>query len=262
VQKMTFVEHLADLRKRLIYVLLTFAAMFAASLGFISRIYRYLTGPVEREGLKLMVISPGEVIAVYFLISVLVAVGLTLPFALYHVWRFVAPGLTPIERRYTLRLLPVALVMFVLGVAFAWFLIFPTIFHFLIRLSETNFNVQLRAEAYFGFITDICLPFGFIFELPIVVVFLTRIGVIGPGFLRRIRRYAYFVCAVVGVLISPPELVSHLSVVLPMIALYEVSILLSALVRRRQQARQEMAATAGKNGAEGAERRAEMHSKT
>ncbi len=237
MQKMTFVEHLADLRKRLIYILITLAVMFAASLTFISYIYRYLTRPVAREGLRLMVISPGEVIAVYFLISILVAVGLTLPFALYHVWRFVSPGLTPTERRYTLRLLPTALLMFVLGVLFAWFLIFPTIFHFLIHLSKVNFNVQLRAEAYFGFITDICLPFGFIFELPIVVVFLTRIGLVRPAFLRRIRRYAYFVCAVLGVLISPPELVSHLSVVLPMIALYEVSIGLSALVQRRQEHR-------------------------
>ncbi len=237
MQKMTFVEHLADLRRRLIYILVTLAVMFAASLIFISYIYRYLTRPVAEAGLRLMVISPGEVITVYFLISILVAVGLTLPFALYHIWRFVAPGLTPTERRYTLRLLPAALIMFVLGVLFAWFLIFPTIFHFLIHLSEANFNVQLRAQAYFGFVTDICLPFGFIFELPIVVVFLTRIGVISPRFLRRIRRYAYFVCSVIGVLISPPELVSHLSVVLPMIALYEASILLSRLVERRKARR-------------------------
>ncbi|MCL6594481.1 MAG: twin-arginine translocase subunit TatC, partial [Alicyclobacillus sp.] len=169
--------------------------------------------------------------------------GLTLPFALYQLWRFVAPGLTPVEQRYALRLLPAAAVMFVLGVLFAWFVIFPTLLHFLLHLAAANFQVMLRAGSYFGFLANVCLPFGFIFELPLAVVFLTRIGLINPRWLRRNRRYAYLVSVVLGVLISPPELISHLSVVLPMIGLYELSIGLSLLVQRRQQQAAQAAAS-------------------
>jgi sec-independent protein translocase protein TatC len=232
--KMTFVEHLADLRRRIIYVCIFFVALLMASLFFVTNIYSYLVSPLTREGQKLMVVSPGEVITVYFAIAGIVSVGITLPFALYQLWRFVEPGLTPVEKRYTLRLLPIMFVMFILGICFGWFVVFPMILHFLLHLASQNFAVMLRAGSYFGFLTGVCLPFGFIFELPIVVVFLTRIGVITPVFLRRIRRFAYLVIVILGVLISPPEMISHLSVVVPMILLYEVSILLSAVAYRKR----------------------------
>lgn len=234
----SWIEHLSALRRRLIYILVTFIVLFAASLIFVNRIYNYLVRPVNQAHLHLVVTSPGEVITIYMMVGGFVAIGLTLPFALYHIWRFVSPGLTARERRYTLRLLPLTLIMFVVGVAFAWFIIFPHIFHFLMVLSEQHFTPMIRANSYFSFMTNICLPFGFIFELPIVVVFLTRIGVIGPRFLRKVRRYAYLVIIILGVLISPPELVSHLSVVVPMMLLYEISIGLSVVaVRRREKAR-------------------------
>lgn len=232
--KVNVVDHLTDLRKRIIYMLLAFMVFFAAGLAFVSRLYGFFVSPLTRQGYQLVVISPGEVIMVYFSMAGIVGIGLSLPFALYQVWKFVAPGLTPTERRYTVRLLPVAFVMFIIGVCFSWLFIFPTVLDFLLKISSQHFQVMLRADAYFSFMTSICLPFGFIFELPIVVVFLTRIGIVTPRLLRKLRRYAYLVSVILGVLISPPELVSHLSVVLPMIALYEISIGLSAIVKRRR----------------------------
>lgn len=236
---MTFIDHLSELRRRIIYVLAVFMVLLFACLGFVSHIYSYLVSPLKEEGYRLMVISPGEVITVYFSIAGVIAVGLTLPFALYQLWLFVRPGLTPVERRYTLRLLPVTLALFVAGVCFAWFIIFPTILHFLLRISSAQFIVNIRAGAYFSFLSTICIPFGFIFELPVVVVFLTRIGLVTPQFLSRIRRYAYLVIVLIGVFISPPELISHLSVTIPMVLLYEISIGLSHLVVRRRMSRSE-----------------------
>ncbi|MCL6549269.1 MAG: twin-arginine translocase subunit TatC, partial [Alicyclobacillus sp.] len=122
--RMSFIEHLSDLRRRIIYVLVVFVVMLGASLAFVSHIYQYLVSPLAREGLRLIVLSPGEVVMVYFSIGGIIAAGLTLPFALFQIWRFVAPGLTPVERRYTVRLLPVTVIMFVLGVCFAWFVVF------------------------------------------------------------------------------------------------------------------------------------------
>lgn len=237
---MSAIEHLTDLRKRIIYVLIALVVLLAASLALVSHIYGYLVSPLQRLGVQLVVISPGEVITVYLTIAGLTAIGLTLPLALYQLWRFIAPGLLPKERRYTVRLLPIAFIMFLLGVAFAWFIIFPTILRFLILLSEQHFHLMIQADKYFSFLTSICIPFGFIFELPIVVVFLTRIGVISPKLLRKLRRYAYLLAVVLGVLISPPELISHLSVVIPIILLYELSIFLSALTQKRNQKRREL----------------------
>ncbi len=234
LKPMSVVDHLSDLRKRIIITLVIFLIMFAISLSFISRIYGYLVHPVTALGYHLMVISPGEVITVYLSVAAIVGICLTLPFAFYQLWRFVSPGLTPMERKYSLRLLPVVSMMFVAGIAFAWCLIFPNILRFLLSLSAQHFSVFLRAGSYFSFLSSICLPFGLIFELPVVVVFLTRIGLITPRILNRVRRYAYVAIVFLGVLISPPELISHLSVVLPMMALYELSILLSALTMRHR----------------------------
>ncbi|MDQ0190048.1 twin-arginine translocase subunit TatC [Alicyclobacillus cycloheptanicus] len=231
---MTFIDHLSELRRRIIYILIVFVILLMACFGFVSHIFDYLVSPLHEAGYQLMVISPGEVVTVYFSVGGIVATGLTLPFALYQIWLFVRPGLTPLERRYTVRLLPVTLALFVAGVCFAWFIVFPRVLHFLLYLSAKQFTVNLRAENYFSFLSTICLPFGFIFELPVVVVFLTRIGLVTPRFLSRIRRYAYLVIVVIGVLISPPELISHLSVTLPMVLLYEISIGLSKLVERRK----------------------------
>ncbi len=241
---MTAVDHLSELRRRIIYVLVVFVVLLFACLGFVSHIYSYLVSPLQQDGFKLMVIGPGEVITVYFTIAGIVATGLSVPFALYQTWLFVRPGLRPIERRYTVQLLPFTLALFVCGVLFAWFVIFPTILHFLLRIASAQFVVNIRAELYFSFLSMICVPFGFIFELPLVVVFLTRIGVISARFLQRIRRYAYLVIVLIGVLISPPELISHLSVTIPMAVLYEISIVLSRLVERRKLAAERRKAAA------------------
>lgn len=236
--RMKLTDHLSDLRKRIIYILIVFVVLLFAGLAVVSQLYGFFVRPLTRAGYHLVVTSPGEVITVYLSMAGVVSVGLTLPFALYQLWRFVGPGLRPIERRYTVRLLPFVVIMFLAGICFSWFFIFPTILHFLLKIATVHFQIFLRAGSYFSFMTSICLPFGFIFELPIVVVFLTRLGMVTPKLLRKMRRYAYLVCVLLGVFISPPELISHLSVVLPMIALYEISILLSAAaIRRRDKAR-------------------------
>lgn len=231
---MTWVEHLSELRIRLIYVSIAFAIAFILSFTLISKLYRYLVSPLTVNHLGLIVVGPGEIVTVFLSIAGGVAIGLSLPFALWQIWLFVAPGLTSNERSYTLRLIPFTAVMFVAGICFAWFLVFPTILHFLIQLTEQQgLNMLLRAGSYFSFLMSIVLPFGFVFELPVVIVFLTRIEAITPKTLRKTRRYAYLLIVIFGVLVSPPELISHLSVTVPMICLYELSILLSVIVRAR-----------------------------
>lgn len=235
---MSWMEHVIALRARLLRILAVFIAFMILSFVFVSRIYHYLTIPLQKLQIHLIVTSPGEIVIVYMTLASVCAIAVTVPFAAFELWSFIAPGLSHRERRFVLRLLPFVTLMFAGGVCFAWFFSFPTILTFLVHLTtQQGVGMYLRANSYFSFLLMICIPFGLAFELPIAVVVLTWIGIVSPKLLRRIRKYAYLAIVIIGVLISPPELVSHLSVTLPMIALYELSILLSVLmVRRRQQA--------------------------
>jgi sec-independent protein translocase protein TatC len=239
--RMTWIEHLEELRKRIFYTGIVFIAVFLACLASISKLYHYFVSPLAAHHLQLIVVSPGEIVTVYLAISGVLAIGLASPFVMWQIWRFVSPGLTTKERTYTMRLIPFTCIMFVAGLCFAWFLVFPTILHFLIHFTqEQGLGMFLRAGSYFSFLTSIVLPFGFVFELPVVVVFLTRIGVVTPKFLRKSRRFAYLVIVVFGVLISPPEFISHLSVTVPMICLYELSIFLSVFALTKRIKHQEV----------------------
>ncbi|MDI3257730.1 MAG: twin-arginine translocase subunit TatC [Kyrpidia sp.] len=232
----TFVEHLAELRKLLIQTLVVFIVALGVSFYYADRILHRLEVPMVRAGLgRPMVLGAGEVVHVYLLLAGAVAVGITLPVFLFQMWRFVAPGLTPRERRIALAYVPAAFFIFLAGVAFGYFFIFPTVFRFLIRLGAQEFNVQVTAGNYFGFMMNIVVPLGLIFELPLVVMFLTRLGVLKPAFLSNMRKYAYLALVIFGAMITPPDFVSHLSVTIPMILLYELSVAISRWVWKRGQ---------------------------
>lgn len=233
MQYQSFIPHLEELRRRIIYSLVFFVAALIGCLALVGRLYRLLVLP----GVRLTILGPGDVVQIYLMLGGVAALIVTTPFLLWQLWSFAAPGLLPRERRYARRLtLPVAL-MFAAGVCFSYFLVFPHIYRFLIELARMNqINAMVTAKEYFSFLINITLPFGVIFELPVVVIFLTRIGVITPRLLRKVRRFAYLICVVIGTLISPPELISHLSVTLPMILMYEISVTLSAVTYRRKQA--------------------------
>ncbi|MCY0869877.1 MAG: twin-arginine translocase subunit TatC [Firmicutes bacterium] len=227
------VRHLAELRRRIIYVLIAFVVSLAGCIAIVGRIYHFLLLP----GVRLAILGPGDVVRIYFLLGSVAALVPVTPFAAWQLWLFVAPGLRERERQYAARLIAPVALMFLAGVSFGYFLVFPRIYRFLIFLGQQNFRMFITANEYFGFMVNIVVPFGLVFELPVAVVFLTRLGLINPRMLRRVRKYAYLVCVILGTLISPPELVSHLSVTVPMILIYELSIVLSSLADKRRIAR-------------------------
>lgn len=236
----SLVEHLAELRKLLIQTLLFFIAALAVCFTFVDHILHWLEWPAYRAGLgRPTVLGAGEVVRVYFMVAGAAATGVTLPFALFQMWRFVAPGLTPRERRIALAYIPAGAAVFVAGVAFGYFFVFPLVFQFLIRLGAEEFNIQVTAANYFGFMMNIVVPLGLISELPLATMFLTRLGILTPAFLGKMRKYAYLVLVIVGSMITPPDFVSHLSVTVPMILLYELSVSVSKWVWKRQQQKQD-----------------------
>lgn len=233
-QEQNLVDHLADLRKRLIITLGAFVVFLIAAFAFVAPIFEFFKQTIPSE-IKMVALGPSEVLKVYMMIAGIVAIGLTIPVALHQAWLFVAPGLTETEKKATAFYVPVISLVFYAGLAFGYFYIFPTVYNFFMTLGMGQFEMMQTAGTYFSFMANIVIPFGFIFELPILVLFLTRLGILTPQFLTKNRKYAYFVLVVLGVVLSPPEPISDIITTLPMIFLYEIGVTLSRFAYKKRQ---------------------------
>ncbi len=234
---MTVVEHLTELRRRIIWVLVVFVLFLVAGLFYAGEIITYVTqNPITHlPSTALSSFSPSDALQVYMLFAFWIALVLTLPVALFHLWRFVSPGLRPHERRVALKFIPIAFILFVTGLLFGYFVVFPMIMQFMLSFaSEVGATPLYGLSQFFSFLFNMVIPFGFLFEMPIIVIFLTRLRILNPIRLAKMRRIAYFVLAVIGVVLTPPEIISDITVTIPLLILYEVSVWLSQIVYRRQ----------------------------
>jgi sec-independent protein translocase protein TatC len=227
---MTVGEHIVELRRRVITVLILFLLFMVLGFVWADEVVLFLKEQPVAAQIPWVVLGLADAFKVYFLFSIAVALVLTFPFALYQVWAFVSPGLTPKERRVTLSFIPAAVLLFLVGLAFGYFWLFPFMVQFMMGLAERLGAQEMYGMIhYFQFLITFVVPFGFVFQMPILVLFLTRLGVISPDLLRRIRKYAYFILFVIAAMITPPDVVSHLLVTIPLVILYEISIWLSRL---------------------------------
>ena len=231
-QDMDLIGHFEELRKRLIITLGTFMVLLILAFLYVEDIYQWLVQDLE---VKLAILGPSDILWVYLLLSCVIAISGTIPIAALQVWLFVRPALKEMERKVTLAYIPALFLLFIIGICFGYFVIFPIVFQFLLSLSEDMFMTFFTTEKYFQFLLHMTLPFGFLFELPVVIMFLTSLGVLNPYRLQKIRKYSYFVLIVTAVLITPPDLLSDILVIIPLIFLYECSVLLSKVVYRRKQ---------------------------
>ncbi|RFU60428.1 twin-arginine translocase subunit TatC [Peribacillus glennii] len=230
------VGHLEELRNRIIKTLAGFVAFFIVSFIFVEDIYRLLVKDLDG---KLAVLGPSEILWVYMILAAVCAIAATIPLAAYQVWRFVAPALKPEERKVTFRFIPGLFLLFIAGISFGYFVLFPIVLGFLTSLSAGQFETMFTAEKYFRFMINLILPFGFLFEMPLVVMFLTRLGILIPARLAKARKVSYFALVVVSILITPPDLISDILVIVPLLVLYEVSVQLSTIVYRKRLIREE-----------------------
>src|SRR5690606_8099765 len=165
---------------------------------------------------------------------------LTSPVILYHLWAFISPELYEKERKATLSYIPIAVLLFLVGISFSYFILFPFVVRFMANLSNhLEVNLVIGINEYFDFLFQMTLPFGFLFQLPVIILFLTRLGIINPHLLSRFRKYAYFILLVIAALITPPDVLSHMMVTLPLFLLYEISIWISKLVYRKMLKREQ-----------------------
>ena len=229
---MALIGHFEELRKRLIIILGAFMVLFILAFVYVQDIYQWLVQDLE---VQLAILGPSDILWVYLMLSCVVAISGSIPIAAYQIWLFVRPALKDTERKVTLAYIPSLFLLFIVGISFGYFIIFPIVFEFLLSMSEGMFMTFFTTEKYFKFLLNMTLPFGFLFELPVVIMFLTSLGVLNPYRLQKIRKYSYFVLIVTAVLITPPDFLSDILVVIPLIFLYECSVLLSKVVYKRKQ---------------------------
>ncbi|MGM0924167.1 MAG: twin-arginine translocase subunit TatC [Bacillota bacterium] len=226
------IEHLDELRQRIIKVLLAFILFFVGAFIFVQDIYNWLIRGLDE---KLAVLGPSDILWVYMMISCVFAIAATIPAAAYQTWKFIAPALTKDESKVTLRFIPGLFILFIIGICFGYFVLFPIVLGFLMSLSAGQFETMFTADKYFRFIINLTLPFGFLFEMPLVVMFLTRLGILNPVRLAKARKLSYFVLIVVSILITPPDFISDILVIIPLLVLYELSVTISKVVYMKRQ---------------------------
>jgi len=234
-KRATIREHLSELRRRLVIAAVAVAVATVAGFFITDRIFLALKAIAP--GVDLIYTELPEYITTYFKVSLLAGLALALPVIVYQLVMFVSPGLTPRERRWLLVLMPGVFVSFALGATFAYFVLLPPAMRFLLTFGGDIARPQIRIGNYVSVVTTLVFWVGLLFEMPLVVAFLARLGVISHHFLARRRRWAIVLAFVVGAIITPTfDPVNQSLVAVPLIALYELSILLAWLMGRRRAA--------------------------
>ena len=206
----TFISHLIELRDRLVRALIVFAVVLVALIPFSAELYDLLATPMMSalpEGSKMIATGVITPFLVPIKVAMMVAFVLTLPFTLYQTWSFVAPGLYNHEKSFVLPLVVASTLLFVIGIAFCYFFVFNTVFHFINQIAPKSITVAPDIENYLNFVLTMFLAFGLTFETPIVVVMLTRMGLVTIEQLREARPYFIVIAFVIAAVVTPPDVV-------------------------------------------------------
>ncbi len=229
-ENMSFLDHLGELRKRLMRIALALVVLGGVSLYFTPHILRLLILPY---GAQLKVIGPTESVAVYLRVALTCAAAAAMPYILLEIWGFVSPALLPRERRFAFVMIPAAVVLFLVGASFAWFFMIPAAVRFLANFSPDIFKTEWTSQNYIPFVTSLLFWIGLCFELPLVVFFLAKMRIVNARLLLRVWRFAVVVIVIAAAVITPTvDPFNLMLVAVPLVVLYFLSILLAALAQR------------------------------
>jgi sec-independent protein translocase protein TatC len=238
-----FVSHLIELRDRLIRMSIAVFVVFLVLFPFANEIYTFVAAPLMAQlpdGNTMIATQVAAPFLTPFKLALIAAVFISMPFLLYQLWAFVAPGLYKHEKRLATPLLISSILLFYVGVAFAFFVVFPLIFAFLSASTPDGVAMMTDISAYLDFVLALFFAFGIAFEIPIATILLVAAGITTPENLARKRPYVIVGTFVVGMLLTPPDVISQTLLAVPMWLLFELGILLSkALVRRRAKEAEE-----------------------
>lgn len=230
IGEMSLVDHLQELRKRLIICLITIGVTSTACYFYAAQLVHVITAPAG----KLYFMNPAEAFFAYLKISLFAGLLLALPVVLYHIWAFVIPALTTRERTAAVILVPASVFLFFLGLTFSYYLVLPAGIAFFMSFATDTLQPMISLGEYLSFVISFLLPFGCIFELPLFIVVFAKLGMISSGFLKTKRKVVLVLSFVVGAVISPtPDVFSQTMVAVPIILLYEVSLLIVKYILKK-----------------------------
>ncbi len=238
---MGFLDHLEELRKRIVYSIISVGAGFAICWGYHVRIYGVMQKPImetlKAKGLseKLVYLNPTEPFNLYLKVSALAGLFLTSPFVLYQVWMFISPGLYRREKRYAVPFMISTIALFLCGGYFGYKIVYPRALDFLIDFGR-QFQPMITIGEYTQLFLSIVLGMGLIFEMPILIFFLSLMGIVSPGFMWKHFRYAILIIFVIAAIVTPtPDIINMCIFAAPMLALYVFSIGVSWMVHPKQR---------------------------
>lgn len=224
----SLIEHLQELRNRFIWVIGVFLVSLIIGFFITNKIFEFLKSEPTAIAITLNVFSPSDGIGIWMKFSFTIALFISLPYSLYQLWAYVRPGLLSHERRATIRYIPYAIAMFIFGLLFAYYLVFPMAFYFTLNITrQMGLQETYGIAQYFSFMINILLPVALLFELPIIVMFLTRIKLINAKVLKKLRKLAYLILITAAAALTPPDIISDVLVAVPLILLFEISVYLS-----------------------------------
>ena len=239
----TLLSHLVELRSRLFMIVGAVFLVFLALLPFAKMIFNYVATPlvsVVPNG-ELLALNPVSPLTATIALTFYMALFIAMPVVLYQVWAFVAPGLYRKEKRFAFPLLATSIVLFYLGMAFAYYVVFPLVFGFVSAFTPDTVNYQPDMTAYVSFVMMVVLVFGLAFETPIATVLLVWTGLVTTDQLAKARPYVFLGAFIVGMLLTPPDIISQTMLAVPIYILFELGILMSRLFSRQAQEADEAA---------------------
>ena len=230
----TFIVHLLELRSRLLKIVIGLVVSILAFLPFSNDLYTWLAQPLLSQmpvGTHMIATAVTTPFLVPMKVSTLVAIVASLPYTLYQVWAFVAPGLYAHERRFIGPLVVVSTLLFLMGMAFAYFLVFPVLFGFIATSAPIGVSVMTDIGSYLDFVTTMFVSFGLAFEVPIAVLILVKFNLVKVEALKEARPYVIVGAFIVGAILTPPDVISQVMLAVPLCLLYEAGVLASKFVQ-------------------------------
>ena len=238
-EKQTFIEHLEELRKRLIISLIAVGIGFGISYIFSKEIFQLLMIPLIKvlpAGASMIFTSLPEAFFTYLKVALLAGLFVASPVVLYQVWLFVAPALYSKEKKYVVPFVFFSTLLFIGGAAFGYFIVFPYGFKFFMSFATDFIQPAPKLKEYLSFCSILLLTFGFVFELPLFIFFLAKLGVVDAGMLSRNRKYVIVGIFMLAAIFTPPDIVTQVMMAAPLVILYEFSIVLAKIVGKKREA--------------------------
>ena len=233
------IEHLIELRSRILHSIISVLIAFLPLFYFANDLYRYISEPLRvflPEDSSMIATEVASPFLTPFKLSLVLALFMAMPYILHQVWSFIAPGLYKKEKRFALPILLSSIILFYIGIAFSFFVVFPLVFGFFTSVAPTGVTIMTDINRYLDFVLKLFFAFGIAFEIPIATLLLIWSGATSAANLKRKRPYVIVGCFIIGMLLTPPDIISQILLAIPMWALFELGISFSILMKKREEA--------------------------